>query len=217
MLTCAVMTGIGFLSGSIMYSCLLPKWLLKVDIREQCEDGNPGGMNAIASSGFAIGLICVTLDILKAAAPVYYTAAFLQMSGYHVIPVMIAPVLGHAFSPFLGFRGGKAVAAAFGVLLGAIGFSNALVMLALIMIFFRFIVVLNPDSTKVIVVFSLASLAVLMLEPLIEMKIAMLIISAVVCGKNLANPNNAEPTVSIGSFEISREENHVKVTRRNSQ
>ena len=38
--------------------------------------------------------------------------------GWEVIPIAVAPVLGHAFSPFLQGKGGKAIAAAFGVWIG---------------------------------------------------------------------------------------------------
>ena len=37
-----------------------------------------------------------------------------RVDGWPLVPVMLAPILGHAFSPFLRFRGGKAVASTFG-------------------------------------------------------------------------------------------------------
>ena len=202
MLLCVIMTVAGFLSGSIMFSYLLPKYVRKVDIRQDSEDGNPGSMNAIIAVGPLLGIFCMTLDVLKAFIPVFISVSFLDVSGYYLIPVMVAPVLGHAFSPFLSFRGGKAVSVAFGSLLGAINISMALFILIIIMVFFRFIVVLNPDSIKVITVFSLAGIVVLIFEPLAPIKIAMIIIGLVVCGKHLANPNSGEISVAIGPFKI---------------
>ena len=214
MLICIIMTAVGFLSGSIMFSYILPRWLYSIDIRQYNEDGNPGSMNAIAASGLVVGLLCLVLDILKAAVPVYVAVQYLKVSGYALVPVMIAPVLGHAFSPFLGFRGGKAISVAFGSLLGVIHISLAVVILVLVMVFFHFIIVLSPDSSKVISAFALTSLIVLIFEPLIEIKTVVLIIGFVVCGKHLVNPNYGELHATVGPFKIFREGRSVKIKRR---
>jgi acyl phosphate:glycerol-3-phosphate acyltransferase len=53
--------------------------------------------------------------MLKAAAPVALAHYVFAVDGWPLAPVMLAPILGHAFSPFLGWRGGKALACTFGV------------------------------------------------------------------------------------------------------
>ncbi len=64
------------------------------------------------------GLVALLLDISKAAAPVGLAYFNLNVRGAVMFLIAIAPVLGHAFSPFLHFRGGKAIAAALGSWIG---------------------------------------------------------------------------------------------------
>ncbi len=109
----AALTLVAFLSGSLPFSL----WLVQLtgrDIR-QFGDGNPGAVNAFRAAGAVIGSIALLLDFLKGMAPVGLAVWLLQVRGWPLLSVGIAPVLGHAFSPWLGFRGGKAVAVTFGV------------------------------------------------------------------------------------------------------
>ena len=109
-----------FLSGSVMYSYILPLWLKGVDVRDAHSDRNPGAWNALRSCGRGMCALCAALDVLKATLPVYAAIQLYGIDGYRLLPVAVAPVLGHAFSPWLHFRGGKAIAASFGALLGMI-------------------------------------------------------------------------------------------------
>jgi len=195
------MTCIGFLSGSVMYSYILPKWIQKVDIRTLSEDQNPGSANVMAMTK-GMGTVCLILDLAKAFAPVYISVLLMGGAGYYLIPVMTAPVLGHAFSPFLRFRGGKAVSVSFGSLLGVVGISSALLVLIITLLIFNFLIIIRPNSSKIITAFSVVSAAVGVLEPLREIKIAMLLISLIVCYKHIVNPNRNDTCVSIGSFSI---------------
>ena len=61
-----------------------------------------------------LGVLAIFLDMLKAAAPVALAHYVFGVTGWGLTPVVLAPILGHAFSPFLGFRGGKALACTFG-------------------------------------------------------------------------------------------------------
>lgn len=58
------------------------------------------------------------LDISKAAIPVGLAYFNLGIRGVPMFLIAIVPVFGHAFSPFLGFRGGKAISTALGVWIG---------------------------------------------------------------------------------------------------
>jgi len=60
----------------------------------------------------------VLLDYLKGALPVGLACYRFGIVGWALIPVALAPVAGHAFSPFLRLRGGKAVATTFGIWTG---------------------------------------------------------------------------------------------------
>lgn len=110
-------TAAAFLSGSIPYSYWLGKYILNLDIRHY-GDGNPGATNVMRAAGKRWGVLAALLDALKGAAPAglaYFIAGF---KGWELVIIALAPILGHAFSPWLGFRGGKAVAVTFGVWAG---------------------------------------------------------------------------------------------------
>jgi glycerol-3-phosphate acyltransferase PlsY len=58
------------------------------------------------------------LDYLKGVGPVGLARFQFGVSGWGLVAVTLAPVLGHAFSPFLRFRGGKAMAVTLGIWTG---------------------------------------------------------------------------------------------------
>lgn len=89
----------------------------QVDIRHY-GDGNPGAANAWRAGGWRLGLPASLLDYLKGAVPVGLARFNFEVSGWGLVAVALAPVLGHAFSPFLRFRGGKALAVTFGIWTG---------------------------------------------------------------------------------------------------
>lgn len=99
------------------FSFWLGKIFLHVDIRKY-GDGNPGSVNAMKAGKKRIGIPALLLDYLKGFIPVFLANFRFGVSGWELIPVALAPVAGHAFSPFLGFKGGKAVAATFGIWTG---------------------------------------------------------------------------------------------------
>ena len=108
---------LAFLCGSLPFSVWLGKILLGLDVRK-FGDGNPGAANAFRTGNKLVGLLVLLLDISKAAAPVGWAYFNLQIRGIPMVLIAVAPILGHVFSPFLGFRGGKALATALGVWIG---------------------------------------------------------------------------------------------------
>lgn len=104
----------GFILGALPFSVGVGNWALKKDIRA-AGDHNPGATNVLRAGGVGWYALALILDISKGALPVGWAAHLAGISGGALIPIALAPPLGHAFSPFLGGRGGKAVAAAFGV------------------------------------------------------------------------------------------------------
>jgi len=139
-------TAFGFLLGGIPFSYLLGHLFLHTDIR-QYGDGNPGSANVWKAGSWRIGFPACILDYLKALIPVGLAYLKYDITNWELIPIALAPLLGHAFSPFLHFRGGKAVAATFGiwsVLLPGIG------ILGLGLSMFVFFILQNVDSWTVI-------------------------------------------------------------------
>ena len=113
----AYWTVLGFLAGAMPFSLWLGRWLLRDDIRLY-GNGNPGAVNAWRAGGWRIGVLAILLDSLKGALPAGLAQLWSGLSDWYLLPVALAPVLGHAFSPFLGFHGGKAVAVTFGIWCG---------------------------------------------------------------------------------------------------
>jgi len=77
--------------------------------------GNIGATNVRRAAGVAAGALTLAADILKGAAPVYVAAAPGLPPAY-VAAAGLAAFLGHLYPLFLGFRGGKGVATACGVM-----------------------------------------------------------------------------------------------------
>jgi len=108
---------IAFLCGSLPLSVWLGKLFLGLDVR-QYGDGNPGAANVFRAGGRLVSLTALMLDISKAAAPVGLAYFNLGIRGVPMFWIAVAPILGHVFSPFLRFRGGKGIATALGVWIG---------------------------------------------------------------------------------------------------
>ncbi|HEX9072593.1 MAG TPA: glycerol-3-phosphate acyltransferase [Pseudolabrys sp.] len=108
---------IGFISGAIPFSVLLARRFAQQDIR-RVGDGNPGAANAWRAGGWRVGVLALVLDFLKGALPVGLARFLVGVDGWALVPVGLAPVVGHAFSPFLRGRGGKAIATTFGIWCG---------------------------------------------------------------------------------------------------
>ncbi|HZJ78918.1 MAG TPA: glycerol-3-phosphate acyltransferase [Clostridia bacterium] len=179
----------GFISGSIMYSYLIAKIFYDVDIIEQGEDHNPGTTNVMRCVSVKLGILCMILDVLKGMVPVLIALRFLDTQNKLFAIVIAAPVLGHAFSPFLKFRGGKAIASTFGVFLGLSTLECPIVLLlALPMAFFSAVMVIKPDSLRVIismVTFAAIGMALPMVPP--SYALSAVIITATVVFKHIIN------------------------------
>lgn len=143
----------GFLSGSVLFSYLLPKLFWGIDVTALSEDANPGTSNAMKHTNVPFGLLCLLLDLSKGMVPVYLALQVLDDQSPLFALVLAAPVLGHAFSPMLRFHGGKAIAVSFGVLLGALSSSMALFYLAAAYLFFSLVVVIHPNEYRTITAF----------------------------------------------------------------
>ena len=108
---------LAYACGSLPFSVWLGKIALGLDVR-RLGDGNPGAANVFKSGNKLVGLLALMLDVSKAAVPVGLAYFNLNIRGTPMFLIAIAPILGHAFSPLLGFRGGKAIAATLGVWIG---------------------------------------------------------------------------------------------------
>lgn len=114
MLEMLLWTIIGFAAGSLPFSVWIGRLALKKDITRY-GDANPGATNVLRAGGRVAAALALLLDTLKAALPISFAYYRLGIDDWRLVPVALAPAFGHAFSPFLGWRGGKAVAATLGM------------------------------------------------------------------------------------------------------
>jgi len=114
-----------FLCGSIPFALLLGR-AKGVDIRT-VGSGNIGATNLGRSLGRRWGVACFVLDASKGALPVAVFGLWRGIWGVDLadasapatiqwLAVAVAAILGHVFSPWVGFKGGKGVATGFGTL-----------------------------------------------------------------------------------------------------
>ncbi len=105
-----------YLLGSLPFSVWCGRLFLNKDIRNY-GDHNPGSANVFLAGNPVLGMAVVLLDIGK-GVPFVLLSKALGLSLTATVAVGICAILGHIFSPFLRFRGGKGVAITFGVLIG---------------------------------------------------------------------------------------------------
>lgn len=117
-MTALIFTIIGYLSGSLPISVWLGRLAFGVDIRQASDDQNPGASNVFKVAGkrkWWVGMAAILGDGFKGLIPVAVAYYNFKVDGWGLVPVAIAPVVGHAFSIFLKFEGGKALATTFGI------------------------------------------------------------------------------------------------------
>jgi glycerol-3-phosphate acyltransferase PlsY len=116
---------LGFLCGSVPFGVILAR-AHGVDLR-QVGSGNVGATNVGRALGRGWGFLCFALDAAKGAAPVIVAGMLTGLWSRPVtamppaqflgwIAVVFASLLGHVFSPWIGFKGGKGVATGFGAM-----------------------------------------------------------------------------------------------------
>lgn len=108
---------IGYLLGALPWAYAVGRILYEVDIRKQ-GSGNPGATNVFRVLGLPAGALVLAGDVLKGWLAV--TLGFLLGGAdqeFAPVAAGLGAILGHTFSVFLRFEGGKGVATAAGVLL----------------------------------------------------------------------------------------------------
>jgi glycerol-3-phosphate acyltransferase PlsY len=105
-----------YLLGSVPTSYLVARIGRGVDLRTFGSQ-NLGATNLYRLMGFGAAVPVGLFDLLKGTVPVLLAARFAGGPAWLLLLIGVCAVLGHVFSPFVGFRGGKGVATAAGVFL----------------------------------------------------------------------------------------------------
>lgn len=105
---------LAYLFGSVPAGAWVSR-LYKVDI-QKVGSGNTGATNVFRTLGAVPGVSVLVFDVLKGGIAVLIARLF-NIDGWLLGGVAVAAVLGHNYSAFLGFKGGKGVATSFGTML----------------------------------------------------------------------------------------------------
>jgi acyl phosphate:glycerol-3-phosphate acyltransferase len=115
-----------YLLGSIPTSYLVSRSFAHIDLRQH-GSGNLGATNLYRVLGWKYAVPVALFDIAKGAIPVLVFAPRVSPSQLFALACGVAAILGHVFSVFVNFKGGKGVATAAGVMLGLTPVALALV------------------------------------------------------------------------------------------
>lgn len=99
---------IGLLAGAVPFGYLAGRSMQGIDLRN-VGSGGTGATNVLRTLGTRASAVVLVLDFLKGLLPVL-AARWLEVGEWWVALVAVATVVGHCWSPFIGFKGGKGVA-----------------------------------------------------------------------------------------------------------
>jgi len=106
-----------YVLGAVPTSHLVSRTFANIDLRAH-GSGNLGATNLFRVLGWRYAVPVALFDIAKGAIPVLVFAPGASGSTLFALACGVAAVVGHVFSVFVGFKGGKGVATAAGVMLG---------------------------------------------------------------------------------------------------
>lgn len=141
MVVCIIVAVIAYLIGSVNFSVIFSKYFAGFDVREK-GSGNAGSTNVLRTVGKKAAALTLLCDILKGVVAIALAILIGNIASFDNRSLLvqiagIGVVVGHTFPIFFGFKGGKGVATALGVLLmsnwkiGLICLIFALVLIAL--------------------------------------------------------------------------------------
>jgi glycerol-3-phosphate acyltransferase PlsY len=105
-----------FIFGSIPFGVVISRYIANIDITTM-GSGNIGATNVARRLGIRWGIVTFVLDFLKGFIPVYLCQKIFAFPETGIFFVGLSALLGHQFSIFLNFRGGKGVSTILGVFL----------------------------------------------------------------------------------------------------
>lgn len=127
MITLALIALSSYLIGAIPTSIIVSKAVKGIDIR-QYGSGNAGGTNVFRVLGWKAGLFVTLFDMFKGIVPVSFIVGYFTQHPLDALPSVpfivfqllagIAAMLGHIYTVFAGFKGGKGVSTGAGVVIG---------------------------------------------------------------------------------------------------
>ncbi len=162
------MAAVAYLFGSLSSAVVISQLFGLPDPRT-AGSKNPGATNVYRLGGRIPALLVLVMDILKGTIPVY-GSYFLGIEPIMLGVIAIFACLGHIFPLYFGFKGGKAVATAFGAMLPiGLDLAGLLVLSWVIVVFLT-----GYSSLGALIAVSLAPLFTFLIKPLYTVPVAML-------------------------------------------
>jgi glycerol-3-phosphate acyltransferase PlsY len=121
---------VAYLVGGIPFGLLIVRLKTGADVRKS-GSGNIGATNVLRTTGPLAGILTLVLDAAKGLFAVWLADTLTHGDIFWMSFAALAVLLGHAFSPYLKFKGGKAVAS----FLGAFGYLTPVPVLVIVIIF----------------------------------------------------------------------------------
>ena len=183
---------LGYLSGSILFARLIPKYWYGIDICQLSDDGNPGTFNAFRHAGVRAGILILCLELAKGFFPVHLALKILDPGNRLFAFVLAAPVIGHAFPLFHPGKGGKSIAVSFGCLLGLYPNLRPVLALAVFYLLFSLVIIIEPHLVRSVVTYvCLSAVSLRSFQPR-SLVSGILIISAVVIVRHIIKAEKGE-------------------------
>ncbi len=109
---------VSYFLGAIPFAYIMTRLITGKDVRSY-GSGNVGATNAARMLGFKYGVLVAILDVLKGILAVTIAKTLLPIDAptYYLLLAALTVIIGHNWSVFLKFSGGKGVATTFGVIL----------------------------------------------------------------------------------------------------
>ena len=162
------MIAVAYLFGSLSSAVVISQLFGLPDPRT-AGSKNPGATNVYRLGGRIPALLVLVMDILKGTIPVY-SSYFLGIEPIMLGVIAIFACLGHIFPLYFGFKGGKAVATAFGAMLPiGLDLAGLLILSWVAVVFFT-----GYSSLGALIAVSLAPLFTFLIKPLYTIPVAML-------------------------------------------
>lgn len=105
-----------YLLGAVPTSYLVGRWARGIDLRRE-GSGNLGATNAFRVLGWQLALPVLIFDLLKGWIPAFFFPGWAGVAPEWALAFGAAAIVGHVFSIYMRFRGGKGVATSAGVFL----------------------------------------------------------------------------------------------------
>jgi acyl phosphate:glycerol-3-phosphate acyltransferase len=172
---------IGYLLGGIPFGVVVSKAMGLPDPRT-VGSKNVGFTNVLRVSGKTAGILTLVGDMGKGWL-MGWTGAQLFQEEWIILLVALAPFLGHLFSPFLGFTGGKGVATALGSVLGV----APLVGLLLLLTWVGTVAIWRYSSGGALAAFALFPLLAALLHPTVAFLLFSVLVSGLIGMKHKGN------------------------------